>query len=80
MSRVGEQSNSGDRPELASCNRPRVQVEVILRSSATIVGPFDPMELADATGGRPLSAMAYWAISQSGLTADLGICGRTLIR
>jgi hypothetical protein len=53
---------------------------VILRSSAAIVGPFDPMELADATGGRPLSAMAYWAVSQSGLTAELKICARTLIR
>jgi hypothetical protein len=55
-------------------------LELILRRSAVVGGTFDAIALADVSAGHPLAAMAYWALSQSGLVSEFKLSHRTLIR
>jgi hypothetical protein len=56
------------------------QVEQLLISSLVVGGGFDAQALAEATGGHPLSAMGYWALSTSGVMAELGLSASRIIR
>jgi hypothetical protein len=65
-----------------SASIPFLQVEAMLQRSAGLAGSlgFDAHELAQLTGGQPLAAMAWWAISQAGLVQDLGLDAPALMR
>jgi hypothetical protein len=54
----------------------------MLQRSAGLAGSlgFDAHELAQITGGQPLAAMAWWAISQAGLVQGLGLDAPALLR
>lgn len=52
------------------------QVELVLRSAST--WQFDAFKLRDATGGRPLSALAFYIMHTTGLVRQFKINGQRL--